>query len=109
MGKCNKPALARVYWPGSEPSPMCSEHCADAERIAEAMGLLGGVLTGQERFAEAEPLLVESWETLQHKPGLKESRRAAFLKRVIALYEAWQMTRRPKILIRGPLRIGPAG
>jgi hypothetical protein len=57
------------------------------------MSLLGGALLGQERYAEAEPLIVPGYEGLKaHEakippPGKVRLPEAA--ERVVRLYEAW--------------------
>jgi serine/threonine protein kinase/tetratricopeptide (TPR) repeat protein len=63
---------------------------------------LGGVLLGQKRFAEAEPLLVQGYEGLKKAlapgaprdtdptiPATRQQRLAEALDRLIELYEAW--------------------
>jgi hypothetical protein len=52
--------------------------------------LLGGCLAGQERFAEAEPLLLDGYLKMQ-PPGAPVPRRwhRAAGERIVALYEAW--------------------
>ena len=37
-GGCETPALARMFWPGREPTMICLDHAAKAQRIADAMG-----------------------------------------------------------------------
>lgn len=38
LGGCADQAVAKVFWPGREPSLMCERHKAVALRIAETMG-----------------------------------------------------------------------
>lgn len=38
-GKCQLPAVTRVFWPGSEPLKFCEAHATTAKRVADAMGL----------------------------------------------------------------------
>jgi len=57
--------------------------------VALALGNLGECLTAQKRFGEAEPLLVESYQTLKalnvpQSPFLNDAR-----KRLFALYAGW--------------------
>ena len=57
--------------------------------VAIALGSLGECLTTQKRYAEAEPLLNESYQTLSslhvpQSPVLKEAR-----ERLASLYAAW--------------------
>jgi eukaryotic-like serine/threonine-protein kinase len=57
--------------------------------VAIALGSLGECLTTQKRYAEAEPLLLESYQTLNslhvpQSPVLKEGR-----ERLVSLYAAW--------------------
>jgi hypothetical protein len=58
-----------------------------------AMSLLGGVLTGQGKYAEAEPLVVGGYEGLKAReatiPPPGEPRLPEAAARVVALYEAW--------------------
>lgn len=35
---CSDPAIARVFWPGREPLPMCLEHALKAKGISQVMG-----------------------------------------------------------------------
>jgi hypothetical protein len=37
--RCGKPALAKAYWPGHDPLPLCPDHQAAMVRVAGAMGL----------------------------------------------------------------------
>jgi tetratricopeptide (TPR) repeat protein len=57
--------------------------------VAQASGALGDCLAIQERYAEAEPLLVQSYATLKSvqvpgSPDIKEAR-----ERLASLYAAW--------------------
>jgi hypothetical protein len=58
-------------------------------RTAEARSLLGACLAAQGRFAEAEPLLVESYPVIERKRGPRYRRTREALERVVRLYEAW--------------------
>ncbi len=37
-GLCGQPAVAMMYWPNNPALPVCAEHKAKAEQIANAMG-----------------------------------------------------------------------
>jgi hypothetical protein len=57
--------------------------------VGLALGFLGECLFTQKRYAEAEPVLVESYQTLKsvqvpQSPVLKEAR-----ERLVLLYAAW--------------------
>jgi hypothetical protein len=58
-----------------------------------SMSLLGGVLAGQGRYAEAEPLVVGGYEGLRARAAKlladKKSHLAEAAARVVRLYEAW--------------------
>ncbi len=51
--------------------------------------LLGGCLTAQKKFADAEPLLLESFQALQAAQGVPPGRLHQAADRIIRLYEAW--------------------
>lgn len=57
--------------------------------VALAKGALGECLTTQKRFAEAEPLLVESYHTLNSQLGRSDPRTLQGLRRLVSLYTAW--------------------
>jgi serine/threonine protein kinase len=57
--------------------------------IAVAKEALGECLTTQKRFAEAEPLLVESYNTLNSHLGQRDPRTLEALRRLLSLYRAW--------------------
>jgi len=57
--------------------------------IALAKDALGECLTTQKRFAEAEPLLIESYTTLDSKLGQRDPRTVEALGRLVNLYQAW--------------------
>ncbi|MBI4601385.1 MAG: serine/threonine protein kinase [Planctomycetes bacterium] len=52
-------------------------------------GLLGANLAGQERYAESEPLLLESLEAIERTHGPAHPRTGTALRRVVSLYDAW--------------------
>jgi eukaryotic-like serine/threonine-protein kinase len=55
---------------------------------ALARGALGECLTSQKRFAEAEPLLLESYHTLKKSQGAANPRTRIARQRLVTLYEA---------------------
>ena len=57
--------------------------------VALANGALGECLTIQERYGEAEPLLVGSYESLKNSQGANNPRTRLMLQRLIELYEKW--------------------
>jgi serine/threonine-protein kinase len=58
-------------------------------RIANAQSILGHCLVALSRYEEAEPLLIEGYQGQAAIQGLEHPRTLAALRRVIALYEAW--------------------
>jgi serine/threonine protein kinase len=67
---------------------------ADAETqldwgAATAESRLGGCLTAQGRFPEAEKLLRPAYKTLQGAPGAPPPRRIEALERIVHVYETW--------------------
>lgn len=63
---------------------------ADAMAVALDKGALGECLTGQNRFADAEPLVVQSYESLMASNGAKHPTTILSIKRVVELYEKWK-------------------
>ena len=57
--------------------------------IAVAQDALGECLTTQKRYDEAEPLLVESYRTLNSKLGQHDPRTVEAQRRLANLYQAW--------------------
>ena len=57
--------------------------------VAVANDALGECLTNQKRFGEAEPLLVESYATLNTSLGPRDPRTIEALLRVVSLYGLW--------------------
>ncbi len=53
------------------------------------MNLLGGCLSAQGRYADAEPLLLSSYQTLQNAQGAPPEHKRLALGRIVQLYEAW--------------------
>ena len=58
-------------------------------RLAETQGALGENLTSQKRYAEAEPLLVESHGKFNASLSGRDPRTQQARRRLVALYEAW--------------------
>lgn len=58
--------------------------------VALANSALGECLTLQKRYGEAEPLLLDSYQSLKSNLGEKSLRTREALKRVVLLYENWQ-------------------
>jgi hypothetical protein len=85
-------------WPEAE--PLLREAIAirakatpdDWERY-DAMSLLGGALLGQGRYAEAEPLVIASYEGMKAResrmPVPERFRLREAAERVVRLYEQW--------------------
>src|SRR4029077_6859115 len=57
---------------------------------ATANGALGEFLTSQKRFTEAEPLLLNSYESLKKSQSANSPRIETALQRLIDLFEKWQ-------------------
>jgi len=57
--------------------------------VAQANSALGECFTIEKRYNEAEPLLLESYETLKSSQGASNPRTQIALRRVVALYENW--------------------
>ena len=57
--------------------------------LAHTESRLGGCLTNEKRYAEAEPLLLGSAEALEKSLGAGHSRTQAAIQRVAELYDAW--------------------
>ncbi len=56
---------------------------------AGAKSALGESLTAQQRYDEAEPFLIESYESLKSSQGATNPRTKVALQRLIDLYEKW--------------------
>jgi hypothetical protein len=56
---------------------------------ALSKGALGEVLSSQKRFAEAEPLLVSSYQDLKQSQAANSPRIRTALQRLVTLYEQW--------------------
>jgi serine/threonine-protein kinase len=57
--------------------------------VAVANSSLGECLAIQKRYAEAEPLLLGSYEALRSSQGAANPRTKSALQRLVALYESW--------------------
>jgi tetratricopeptide (TPR) repeat protein len=57
--------------------------------VAVANGALGECLTTQKRYAEAEPLLVESYGVLNSRLGTRDPRTTEAIWRLTTLYDLW--------------------
>lgn len=58
--------------------------------VALANSALGECLTIQQRYTEAEPLLVGSYESLKNSQGANNPRTRLALQRLVEFYEKWQ-------------------
>jgi hypothetical protein len=67
----------------------CALSYVEPWRVARAQSAWGECLTALGRFAEAEPLLVESYETMLTEMGTAFCETPPALKRIVALYDAW--------------------
>jgi serine/threonine protein kinase len=57
--------------------------------VALANSALGECLAMQQRYNEAEPLLIASYESLRNSQGSANPRTRIALRRIVALYENW--------------------
>jgi serine/threonine-protein kinase len=57
--------------------------------ISSAVSALGECLTVEQRYAEAEPLLIESYNELKSKLGDQEKRTVEARQRLAKLYDGW--------------------
>ena len=57
--------------------------------VATIKSLLGGCLTAAKRYADAEPLLLESYPVIKGNFGDAHPRTQVALKRLVDLYDAW--------------------
>jgi len=57
--------------------------------IAKAEGALGECLTMQKKYAEAEPVLVDSYQTLESTTVSNDGRRTEAMQRLVNLYREW--------------------
>jgi serine/threonine protein kinase/Tfp pilus assembly protein PilF len=80
----------------AEAEPLLRECVALRARVApdtwlhaSALGMLGIALAGQDQFAEAERLLLQSWTGLEQSPQTPAARRQRTLAAIVELYERW--------------------
>lgn len=57
--------------------------------ISLPQGALGECLRAPKRYAEAEPLLLESYNDLKTSQGEQNPKTMEALQRLVSLYEAW--------------------
>jgi tetratricopeptide (TPR) repeat protein len=57
--------------------------------IADTKSLLGEALAGQDKFAEAERMLLEGYAGMERSPQADERRKRAAVQRIVGLYSAW--------------------
>ncbi len=71
----------------------CEGFGPDGPHAYEAISVLGAIRIVQKRYAEAEPLILSSYEGMKAReakiPAIKRFRLRQVAKRVVALYEAW--------------------
>jgi eukaryotic-like serine/threonine-protein kinase len=90
--------LAQGRWTGAEATAreclgLCEKHVPESWIRYHTMSRLGASLAGQQKYAEAEPLLIGGYEGLKTReanisaPWRKDLTEAG--SRVIALFEAW--------------------
>ena len=63
-------------------------------RIAHVRSVLGAALTGQDKYADAEPLLLAGYSQMRDAADsipdeLREARLREALERIVKLYESW--------------------
>ena len=61
----------------------------DYWRVGTARSILGASIAGQQRFEEAEPILVESCTLVQQARGESSRISQVCLERIVDLYVAW--------------------
>jgi tetratricopeptide (TPR) repeat protein/tRNA A-37 threonylcarbamoyl transferase component Bud32 len=89
--------LARVLTDGKEAEPLAREALAILRKtvppghwlVSYYESVLGGCLSSQGRYAEAEPLLVDSYKKMAKAKGVTPPRLAEAHARLVRLYEAW--------------------
>jgi eukaryotic-like serine/threonine-protein kinase len=69
------------------------QHLGDDWRRFNALSMLGEALLGQQKFAEAEPKVIEGYQGLKTRepriPATRPNRLAEAATRIVKLYEAW--------------------
>ena len=58
--------------------------------VPHTVSALGECLTAQKRYAEAEPLLTDSYNELKSKLGEQNKRTVEARQRLVKLYELWE-------------------
>jgi tetratricopeptide (TPR) repeat protein len=58
--------------------------------IADAASRLGGAITAEGNFVEAEPLLLEAYAALEGNPLVADEEERRAIERIVRLYEAWE-------------------
>lgn len=58
-------------------------------RLPSTRSILGGSLSRQNKFAEAEPLLLAGYQGLRQAKDAPAKRVAEALDRIVSLYEKW--------------------
>jgi tetratricopeptide (TPR) repeat protein len=90
--------LRQKFWAEAETAlreclAILQRHRADAWTTFNTQSLLGGALLGQEKHAEAEPLLVQGYAGLKARaakiPADRRTCLAQALERLVYLYDAW--------------------
>ena len=99
LSSCGRGFLALKAWTDAEP---VLRECltirekleADDWRTFSTTSMLGGSLLGQEKFAEAEPMLLAGYEGLQLREdkilSYNRERLTESIERLVELYTAWQ-------------------
>ncbi len=60
-------------------------------RIAETTSILGAALAAQQKFNEAEPVLLAAYADMENDPQAPAKRMHNALTRIVKLYEAWHV------------------
>ena len=68
---------------------MATSYGADHWRTAWALSLEGASLSALDRFADAEPLLLQAYEILSSNAGARVSQVESALQYLADLYTAW--------------------
>lgn len=105
LSSCGRGFLALKAWTDAEP---VLRECltirekleADDWRTFNTSSMLGGSLLGQEKFAEAEPLLISGYEGMKLReekiPAVGRPRLTESIERLVELYTAWQKPEQAK-------------
>jgi hypothetical protein len=77
----------------SECLRMCQQKEADAWTTFRTQSLLGAVLLGQKKYADAEPLLVQGYQGMRARearmPSASRFELTQALERLVQLYQSW--------------------